>query len=152
MPIKKFFQLRLLTLLAISLCAAGILGLNLISSPGYPYIADWELHGDVLRSAPIIKHYPSIGWPLAFIYHNPQVTFIGGDGSGSGLSLPIFHPESLNDGPMINRKNLAIDLGIALFVLLSVGTVCEWALRRQRSCSSAANTEPIVNRKSTIVN
>jgi len=128
----RLVQLHLVTLLAMSFTAAGLLWLNVRCSPGYPYIADYDISGDIYD--PIIKRWPSVGWPYSFVYFEGQITFIAIDPRLP--SLPIQSPGSGNDGPRIRVGQLLKDLAIALGIVLSVAVFCEWTLRRRAKRSA----------------
>lgn len=135
-PIRRV-QLHLVTLLALSFTASGLLWLNVRCSPGYPYIADYDISGD--RYDPILKYSPSLGWPKAFLRPDVQTFFFD---IGNNVSLAWGIPTGPNMQHHVMPALLAIDLAVSLVILGFVGFLSEWTLRRRSARPAVQIREP----------
>jgi len=120
-------QLHLVTLVALSFSAAGLLWLNVRCSPGMAYISSYDVAGG--NFVPIWRDAPSVGWPRAFVIPDYQAFFIE---HSPGMMIPYFVPA----GPSSGRHNvryvpLLMDVAAGLGILLSVAVLCEWVVRRR---------------------
>lgn len=130
------FQLHLLTLLVLSFSAAGLLWLNIRHSPGFTYIADYKMEGDLFDA--VLKQYPSVGWPRAFLIRSSSIVYIDSHntippGRNVALVTPIQLPIQLPQNySSVKFRSLALDLAIALAILFVIALLTELAIRRTR--------------------
>jgi hypothetical protein len=133
-PMRRV-QLHLVTLLALSFTAAGLLWMNVPGSPGVWYVKDYEISGDAYE--PVVTRADTFGWPKPFLI--PELSFKQLDPfSNANGTVTVPFTIQLPGEKLLHGSALVLDVLVALGLLLLIGGYSEWLLRSRANVGEAS--------------